>query len=261
MKRRSGGFTLIELLVVIAIIAILAAILFPVFAKAKMAAITASCESNAKQIGVAMAMYIDANDGRLPKYDNNDLGGSGPTRLMWWDFIKPYLRGDRTYRCPALLFSKSTTSSFGPMNRIWGYGVPVNHLFHEILKNSTDPLKNTTPHMSSVSRPSRVLLLCDAYTQEGSIEAGYPVVYCRGPHSEAVFNYTTQVAQYTPDGGIAGRHGGVSDWRNPGAWGKTVVLYCDQHVSVWPKRYVEQRYSTLAESRNNDIWGHFDNIQ
>jgi prepilin-type N-terminal cleavage/methylation domain-containing protein len=272
MKRRSSGFTLIELLVVIAIIAILAAILFPVFAKAKMAAITASCESNIKQIGAAMAMYIDANDGRLPRYDNNDLGGIGATRVMWWDRVRPYLKGDRTYRCTALPFSKSTYIAAGKYNRIYGYGVPADHLFHTIDPNSPYPYKRTTPRMSSVSRPSRVMLLCDSYTIDSSTgaEVGYPEVMCRctGPndqipgHEQAAPNgWFSDYQDRKADGNIGGRHGGISDEHSPNSWGKTVVLYCDLHVNVWPKQYVEQQYNSLAESRNYDIWGHFDNIQ
>ena len=64
------GFTLIELLVVIAIIAILAAILFPVFARARAKALQASCLSNTKQMGLSFAMYATDYDNKLPTYDN-----------------------------------------------------------------------------------------------------------------------------------------------------------------------------------------------
>src|ERR1700756_3607746 len=64
--RRRSGFTLIELLVVIAIIAILAAILFPVFAQAREKARQASCASNMKQIGLAMIMYVQDYDETMP---------------------------------------------------------------------------------------------------------------------------------------------------------------------------------------------------
>ncbi|HEY3266155.1 MAG TPA: prepilin-type N-terminal cleavage/methylation domain-containing protein [Armatimonadota bacterium] len=66
MVRRRRGFTLIELLVVIAIIAILAAILFPVFAKARERAKSTTCLNNLKQLGIAMRMYADDNDGGYP---------------------------------------------------------------------------------------------------------------------------------------------------------------------------------------------------
>ena len=66
MTRRIRGFTLIELLVVIAIIAILAAILFPVFARAREKARITSCQNNMKQLGTAFAMYCSDYDGRMP---------------------------------------------------------------------------------------------------------------------------------------------------------------------------------------------------
>lgn len=66
------GFTLIELLVVIAIIAILAAILFPVFLSARESALTTSCGAHGKQIGTAMLMYLDDNNGRFPSQPTDD---------------------------------------------------------------------------------------------------------------------------------------------------------------------------------------------
>ncbi len=111
MKR---AFTLIELLVVIAIIAILAAILFPVFAQAKAAAKRAACLSNQKQLGTGLMLYMGDSDDLLP--DRRDLktalpGGykpwtSWPTsdpRAGWAVVIlQPYLRTSAMARCPAV---------------------------------------------------------------------------------------------------------------------------------------------------------------
>src|SRR5437868_3826738 len=100
MKRRlgAGGFTLIELLVVIAIIAILAAILFPVFAKAREAARAASCVSNLKQLGLAIAQYTNDNDGRTV----GSGGWAWPTgttdqTMQWQGVIQPYIKNTQIY--------------------------------------------------------------------------------------------------------------------------------------------------------------------
>jgi len=78
MKIRSFGFTLIELLVVIAIIAILAAILFPVFAKAREKARQTSCASNLKQIGLAFLQYGQDYDEIMPMGALTNKGGTPP---------------------------------------------------------------------------------------------------------------------------------------------------------------------------------------
>ena len=99
-KRR--GFTLIELLVVIAIIAILAAILFPVFAKAREAARGTSCRSNLKQIGTALMMYTQDYD---ETYPNRRFGTAarptGDDVNSWRTVIQPYVKNNQLFTCPS----------------------------------------------------------------------------------------------------------------------------------------------------------------
>ncbi len=92
MKRK--GFTLIELLVVIAIIAILAAILFPVFAKAREKGRQASCQSNLKQLGLAFAQYATDYDGLLPPLAI--MNNAGQLVTLWGNLIVPYVSGSTT---------------------------------------------------------------------------------------------------------------------------------------------------------------------
>src|SRR5512140_3233524 len=94
---RQRAFTLIELLVVIAIIAILAAILFPVFAKARERATAAACLSNQKQLVHALIMYAYDNEDRLPRAWTNELT---PRGRDWTDDAKPYFRNKDVLRCP-----------------------------------------------------------------------------------------------------------------------------------------------------------------
>lgn len=103
-----GGFTLIELLVVIAIIAILAAILFPVFAAAKERARLSTCQSNLHQIGMAFTSYCDDNSGMPPvaadAEDHHDHVASTTSGFPFpfpHKVMRSYCRGDKIWRCPA----------------------------------------------------------------------------------------------------------------------------------------------------------------
>jgi prepilin-type N-terminal cleavage/methylation domain-containing protein/prepilin-type processing-associated H-X9-DG protein len=101
------GFTLIELLVVIAIIAILAAILFPVFARARENARRASCMSNLKQIGLGILQYTQDYDEKTPRSwfgTNGDASkpvGDVSDRYKWMDAIYPYVKSEQLFSCPS----------------------------------------------------------------------------------------------------------------------------------------------------------------
>lgn len=96
-RQRSTGFTLIELLVVIAIIAILAAILFPVFAQAREKGRAISCLSNARQLGLANYMYIEDNDETLP-FAVASLSSTVVETV--YDEIYPYMKNANILQCP-----------------------------------------------------------------------------------------------------------------------------------------------------------------
>src|SRR5262245_11929306 len=103
VRKHHPGFTLIELLVVIAIIAILAAILFPVFAQAREKARAISCLSNFKQVGLAIEQYKTDNDGTWPLWwngDENHIGDANYGRF-WAGAIMPYMKNVAVRKCPS----------------------------------------------------------------------------------------------------------------------------------------------------------------
>ena len=116
MKKK--GFTLIELLIVIAIIAILASILFPVFARARENARRSSCASNLKQQGLGIMQYTqDYDEVMVPAWldgscyasgghsDTNTGGCAGTDNLKWMDLIQPYVKSEQVFNCPSAIAS------------------------------------------------------------------------------------------------------------------------------------------------------------
>jgi prepilin-type N-terminal cleavage/methylation domain-containing protein len=98
--RKREGFTLIELLVVIAIIAILAAILFPVFAQARERARQTACLSNARQLAMAVQTYLQDYGEAFPPSTNYDVPIEVPERI-WTRLIQPYVKDVNIFTCPS----------------------------------------------------------------------------------------------------------------------------------------------------------------
>lgn len=112
-KTMKRGFTLIELLVVIAIIAILAAILFPVFARARENARRTSCQSNTKQILLGLKQYIQDNDEQFPT-----VTSSGVT-AGWADGIQPYVKSVQLLQCPSETNGPNSTPANAGYSDYW----------------------------------------------------------------------------------------------------------------------------------------------
>jgi len=131
-----SGFTLIELLVVIAIIAILAAILFPVFAQAREKARQASCLSNEKQIGLALLMYVQDYDEQFPAGSKLNFP-NGPANLNalmagvgWAGQVYPYTKNAQILKCPddstANVNATATVAALYPASYVYNRNIALN---------------------------------------------------------------------------------------------------------------------------------------
>jgi prepilin-type N-terminal cleavage/methylation domain-containing protein/prepilin-type processing-associated H-X9-DG protein len=246
--RRSGAFTLIELLVVIAIIAILAAILFPVFAQAREKARQAACLSNTKQLGTALALYVQDFDEVLP------MGGWGVTNVggsRWYRDLYPYVKNVDVYVCPNI--SDDPTSAAGYFRpKLYnfprfvgdtglypqspgGYAANVNLMNYGPIASGASPSKS----LAEIPDSSGTFIICDA-SRVTSVVLNDPNRY--DPTTWPKYQDVSSDWQVYPPtnwtGGETDRYSknDTNSLRRPVARhnGGLNVIYCDGHAK-WSK--------------------------
>ncbi len=157
-----SGFTLIELLVVIAIIAILAAILFPVFAQAREKARQTTCLSNLKQIGTAAQMYAQDYDERLP---GTELG-QGDGEYFWIEMLAPYTKNRDLFNCPSApvktMYSRSGISA----------EFSYNYAMNDVRDAAGREIGAAFQPLAAITYPSDTLYLVDGWPVASEAAAG-----------------------------------------------------------------------------------------
>lgn len=244
MKRH--GFTLIELLIVTAILSLLAALLFPVFAKVRENARRSMCASNERQIGLAMLQYTGENDSFFPNDQTPDTKGH------WALQVYPYIKDASVYRCPDDPTTDSELSKPLPLTHYFvdSYGINLSLLENTAFNMTVGTSEETKPNTSDtvLTAPANTVLLfevtgdtaaltlpsnphlgCAASDNGGRNPAspGFPFADgCRPNNDQVVF-----AARYAT-GLIGGRdaYGIQSD--PPHHNGGANYLACDGHV-VW----------------------------
>jgi prepilin-type N-terminal cleavage/methylation domain-containing protein/prepilin-type processing-associated H-X9-DG protein len=190
MSNRKSAFTLIELLVVIAIIAILAAILFPVFAQAREKARSVSCLSNVKQLTLGWVMYAQDYDENFPQWNwacsssSANAGDCGSNPLtpndatsLWANAIYPYVKNTQVFKCPS--DARSTDQQIGSWRGWFNVSAPtatpitptgVNPVIYNqgkfipITYGANEPLTVNFPNLAAIDKPADTLLISDSIT-------------------------------------------------------------------------------------------------
>ncbi|MBC8135747.1 MAG: DUF1559 domain-containing protein [Fibrella sp.] len=245
ISKRKSAFTLIELLVVIAIIAILAAILFPVFAQARDKARQASCLSNQKQLGTALIMYVQDYDESFPISQYIDSVSGAP--YDWGNAIYPYIKnGVGVAYSPTVTLYNGEGGVFScpsfPQEQICQYGINlcISHPYYE-----TNPSESAT--LAGVDSPSnRVAILEKGAASKVGYDHSFPTFevgqwnwagYLGGvvdgsvpeAHNDLAFDFDRNAD--APADGYPGP-GGMPRYRH----NKTCnVLFVDGHVKAVPR--------------------------
>lgn len=229
---KKAGFTLIELLVVIAIIAILAAILFPVFAKAREKARQTTCASNLKQLGLAFAQYNQDYDECMP-CDND--GGTN-----WAGVIYPYVKAVGVYACP----DDPTISRFdgNPGDVAITYTLNRNIAYGPCSSNPGNQTGNCGINMSAADAPASTVLLYEWGGAGGnpSTISGGTEQWSREGWGTDGFNVPQQAAGNV--GGCNFNNPSTPSIHDPGAnW-----LGLDGHV-----KFLQAQYVSPGQNANN----------
>lgn len=196
-SKQLKGFTLIELLVVIAIIAILAAILFPVFARARENARRTSCMSNLKQIALGMMQYTqDYDEKYMPQWEDRDSsGGYNPSGAEsgdqgWAMLAQPYLKSTQIFQCPSESHSPAGAG-------LYGGGSYNDYWFNILVSNKS---------MAAIDSPTMTVLTGDGGS--GSAAAGMTGCGSSGTTNPCTSADTDELAVITSSqsGDSADRH-------------------------------------------------------
>ncbi len=214
-----GAFTLIELLVVIAIIAILAAILFPVFAQAREKARQSACLSNVRQMAVAISLY-------LQDYEAFPMYAVAGSENRWWNQLEPYIRNRELYRCPTV-----PQLRYG-RNMAYGYN-------YQYLGNSRGNCWNVPVTEAQIDVPASTLAVADSQgsgtrlcDNDDPTDPDYRNLDCLGNHGYAI---DPPFLPPCRSGGGPNRYstGGIPGVRVPPAdrhLGGTNVAFIDGHA-------------------------------
>lgn len=210
-SKHKQAFTLIELLVVIAIIAILAAILFPVFARARENARRTSCVSNGKQMGLATMMYLQDYDETFPR--NRQPAPHAST--FWQHTLQPYIKTTNIFLCPS---TTRTNVADG------GYGANVRLFVNDI---SLTPLK-----LAAIQAPANIYMIMD-YGTWRILET-----YITAPENASYLPGVGNAAGLSPSNcPIGGSAGAQKECMNGRHFDGVTVNFADGH-SKWLKTSV-----------------------
>jgi len=178
-KVKYQGFTLIELLVVIAIIAILAAILFPVFAKVREKARQISCLSNEKQIGLAFTQYVQDYDEKFPPMECDTHVGGPNQASSWAGEIYPYVKSTNLFRCPDNPNNNQTiTIDTGNNNapqlngapaipRSYAYSYHVSNTYSDTSRGGSPNPFNGADTLAFIKSPATKILMAESWGEYG----------------------------------------------------------------------------------------------